>query len=352
MRSTKILETLKTTKRQAVGLRDDSFVKVSFADELRRLPLVIEPRVAGLRLSEWAIQHRALLSEYLDRHGAILFRGFEVRQVRDFEEAIRATTAATELLEYEYRSTPRTQVSGRIYTSTEYPAELSIPLHNEMAYSLHWPMKVYFHCVLPAQQGGETPIADSRRVYARISPSVRARFAEKGVLYVRNYSNGLDLSWRNVFQTENKAEVEDYCRRERIEFEWKPGDGLRTSQRCQAIARHPRTGETVWFNQAHLFHPASLEENVRQMLSAEFAEQDLPRNAYYGDGARIETSSLNEILEAYREETAISAWQKGDVLMVDNMLVAHGRRPYSGPRKIIVGMAELFTSHESWTSYL
>ena len=347
MRSTKILETLKTTKRQAVGLRDDSFVKVSFADELRRLPLVIEPRVAGLRLSEWATQHRALLSEYLDRHGAILFRGFEVRQVRDFEEAIRATTAATELLEYEYRSTPRTQVSGRIYTSTEYPAELSIPLHNEMAYSLHWPMKVYFHCVLPAQQGGETPIADSRRVYARISPSVRARFAEKGVLYVRNYSNGLDLSWRNVFQTENKAEVEDYCRRERIEFEWKPGDGLRTSQRCQAIARHPRTGETVWFNQAHLFHPASLEENVRQMLSAEFAEQDLPRNAYYGDGARIETSSLNEILEAYRQETAISAWQKGDVLMVDNMLVAHGRRPYSGPRKIIVGMAELFTSNES-----
>ena len=345
VRSAKASDTLKTIKRQAVGLRDDSLVNVSFTDELHCLPLVIEPRLAGVRLAEWANLRRPLVSEYLDRHGAILFRGFDVRQVRDFEEAIKATTGAGELLEYEYRSTPRTQVSGRIYTSTEYPAELSIPLHNEMAYSLQWPMKVYFHCVLAAKEGGETPIADSRRVYARISPSVRARFAEKGVLYVRNYGNGVDLSWQNVFQTENKAKVEDYCRRERIEFEWKPGDGLRTSQLCQAIGCHPRTSETVWFNQAHLFHTSTLEEKIRERLSADFAEQDLPRNAYYGDGARIETSTLNEILEAYRQETATFAWRKGDVLMVDNMLVAHGRRPYSGPRKILVGMAELFTSH-------
>jgi alpha-ketoglutarate-dependent taurine dioxygenase len=345
VRSAKTSDSLKTIKRQAVGLRDDSLVKVSFADELRRLPLVIEPRLAGLRLADWATSHRTLVNEYLDRHGAILFRGFEVRQMRDFEEAIRATTVASELLEYEYRSTPRTQVSGRIYTSTEYPAELSIPLHNEMSYSLQWPMKVYFHCVLPAQGGGETPIADSRRVYARVSPSVRARFAEKGVRYVRNYGHGPDLSWQNVFQTENKAEVEDYCRRERIEFEWKPGDRLRTSQLCQAIACHPHTGEMVWFNQAHLFHTSTLEEKVRELLSAEFVEQDLPRNAYYGDGSRIETSTLNEILEAYRHETVSFTWHKGDVLMVDNMLVAHGRRPYSGPRKILVGMAELFTSH-------
>ncbi len=342
-RSTKNSDTLKTIKRQAVGLRDDSLVKVSFADESRRLPVVIEPRLAGLRLADWATKHRPLLREYLERHGAILFRGFEVR---DFEAAIRATTEASELLEYEYRSTPRTQVSGRIYTSTEYPAALSIPLHNEMSYSLQWPLKVYFHCVLPAQTGGETPIADSRRVYTRISPSVRARFAQKGVLYVRNYGDGLDLSWQNVFQTENKAEVEDYCRRERIQFEWKSGDGLRTSQLCQAIARHPRTSEVVWFNQSHLFHTSTLEDKVREMLSAEFAEKDLPRNAYYGDGSRIETSTLEEILEAYHQETVTFAWRKGDVLMVDNMLVAHGRRPYSGPRKILVGMAELFTTHD------
>jgi alpha-ketoglutarate-dependent taurine dioxygenase len=341
----KTSDMLKSIKRQAVGLRDDSLVKVSFADELRRLPLVIEPRVDGLRLAEWATPHRALVSEYLDRHGAILFRDFDVRQMTDFEEAIRATAGASELLEYEYRSTPRTHVSRRIYTSTEYPAELSIPLHNEMSYSLQWPMKVYFHCVLAAQTGGETPIADSRRVFARISPSVRSRFAEKGVLYVRNYGAGPDLSWQNVFQTENKDEVAEYCRRERIELEWKNGDCLRTSQLCQAVACHPRTGELVWFNQAHLFHTSTLEEKVRARLSAEFAEQDLPRNAYYGDGSRIETSTLNEILEAYQQETATFAWRKGDVLMVDNMLVAHGRRPYSGPRKILVGMAELFTNH-------
>jgi alpha-ketoglutarate-dependent taurine dioxygenase len=42
----------------------------------------------------------------------------------------------------------------------------------------------------------------------------------------------------------------------------------------------------------------------------------------------------------YREAAVCFAWQKGDLLMVDNMLVAHGRAPFTGPRRILVAMAE------------
>lgn len=332
-------------KRKAVSLSGDSLIRVSFADE-RRCPLVIEPRFDGLQLAEWAAANRPLLSEYLERHGAVLFRGFKLRQAGEFEEAIRATSGASELLEYKYRSSPRTQVSGRIYTSTDYPPEHSIFLHNENSYQKTWPMKIYFHCVLAAPEGGETPIADIRRIYARTSPSIRARFAKKGWMYVRNFGAGLGLPWQSVFQTTDKAVVEEHCRKNGIEFEWKENDGLRTRATRPAIYKHPRTREMVWFNHATFFHVTTLEPGVREMLRGDFAEDELPTNSFYGDGSPIEDAVLEELREIYRSEEVVFAWQQDDVLMLDNMLMAHGRRPYAGERKILVGMAEPYGEAE------
>ena len=75
-----------------------------------------------------------------------------------------------------------------------------------------------------------------------------------------------------------------------------------------------------------------------------FREEDLPRNAFYGDGSKIEASVLEEINEIYQQETVTFPWQEGDILMLDNMLVAHGRKPFIGPRKVLVGMAEPFSN--------
>jgi alpha-ketoglutarate-dependent taurine dioxygenase len=332
-------------RRKTISVSSDSLIETELLTPGVQLPLVIHPAVAGINLTEWAQRNREFIEARLIEHGGILFRDWRMPSVDEFER-FAVASAGEDLMDYSYRSTPRSAVSGKIYTSTEYPADQSIPLHNEMAYSRAWPMNIWFHCVKAAEQGGETPIADSRRVFARIDPQVRERFMRNKVLYVRNYGGGLDLSWQNVFQTASKLEVEAFCREAGIEFEWRDGDRLRTRQVCQAVARHPKTGEMVWFNQAHLFHVSNLSPEIRDRFLAEFKEEDLARNAYYGDSSPIEPSALEEIRRAYQQETIIFPWQEGDILMLDNMLAAHGRNPFTGSRKIVVAMAGAFSSQD------
>src|SRR4029077_252273 len=106
-----------------------------------------------------------------------------------------------------------------------------------------FPLKLFFGCVVPAESGGETPVGDTRRIFARLDPEIRERFRQKEWMYVRNFHPGLGLSWRTVFQTDDQGKVEAYCRDAGIDFEWRPGDRLRTRQVRPATAVHPRTGE-------------------------------------------------------------------------------------------------------------
>jgi len=323
-----------TSKRKPITLTQDALIKESLLQADSSLPLLLEPAVEGVILSQWAVGKTDFISEKLRSNGGILFRGFKVGTVEEFELFLRSLVG--NLFQYSYRSTPRTQVSGRIYTSTEYPQHQTIPLHNEMSYSRNWPMVIGFCCFEAPSNGGETPVADSRKVFKAIEPEVRDRFVNKGVMYVRNYGDALDLPWRDVFQTTQRAEVESFCREAGIEFEWKGENELQTRQVCQAVATHPHTGESVWFNQAHLFHVSSLEPEIRESLRVSTSE--LPRNAYYGDGSSIEEEALEAIRTAYATETVVFPWQTKDVLVLDNMLTAHGRRPYKGARSIVVGM--------------
>lgn len=302
------------------------------------LPLVVRPALEGIDLVDWAAANTGFIESYLLRNGAILFRDFGLKAVEEFERLIE--TVCGPLLDYSYRSTPRHVISGRIYSSTEYPAHQSIPLHNENSYTRNWPMKLSFFSLQVAEQGGETPIADCRRIYEAISPEIRECFVRKGLMYVRNYGTGLDLRWQEVFHTSGKAVVEDYCRKAGMEFEWIADDQFRTRQRGQAVERHPRTGEMVWFNQAHLFHVSRLEADVREWLLVAFGEHNLPRNVYFADGSPIDPAMLDEIMRVCDEQSIVFPWKEGDVLMLDNMLTAHGRKPFVGKRKVVIGIAE------------
>jgi alpha-ketoglutarate-dependent taurine dioxygenase len=337
------LSTLKNIKRKPLILSESELIKTGCLTSDKAIPFVVQPSVDGVNLVEWTKSNREWIEMLLLQHRAILFRGFDVNLVTDFEAFVRSTSDG-EPLEYRDRSTPRTIEGNRIYTSTVHPAEQSINLHNEGTYWVKWALKIYFCCVKASEQGGATPIADVRKVYEHIAPEIREQFMEKKMMLVRNYNDGFGLTWQDVFQTNNKAEVEKYCCQNSIQLEWKDNNRLRTWQIRPAIRKHPKTGELVWFNHAAFFHYTSLESTVRSFLLSEFKKDRLPYNTYYGDGTPIESTVIEHINQAYEQEKVVFPWQEGDILMLDNMSVAHGREPYVGERKILVAMTEPFSS--------
>jgi alpha-ketoglutarate-dependent taurine dioxygenase len=326
------------SKRRTLNLEEQDGVTTELLLPASALPLAVRPALNGLDLPSWANLNRQFLEERLLRHGALLFRGFEMGGLADFERFTRAVS--DEVLAYKERSSPRTQVGDRVYTSTDYPADQSIYLHNEHSYSHTFPRKLFFFCNIAPDHGGETPIADTRKVFQAIAPGIRKQFEERRWMYVRNFGDGFGLSWQEAFQTQDRADVDRYCREADISCEWKPGDRLRTSQVRNAVTRHPETGDWVWFNHAVFFHITTLEPNLRRQLLAQFSERDLPNNTYFGDGGRIDDSILDELRAAWSAATVVFPWQRGDVLWVDNMLAAHGRNPFSGRREILVAMAQ------------
>ena len=338
--STETTETVKpgAIRRKTLQVTQEELIKTSYLHPGQSLPLVIQPAVEGLDPVAWAASHREFIEAKLLEHRALLFRHFNVDSPDCFERFIG--TISEELLEYRDRSSPRHQVRDKIYTSTDYPPDQTIFLHNENSYQNLWPMKIYFYCQHAATEGGATPIADVRRVYSRLSPAVRQRFIDRQVLYQRNFNHGFGLTWQTVFQTSDPQVVEDYCRRNAIDFHWLSDGRLRTRQVRPAVARHRVTGEWVWFNHATFFHISTLEETLREVLLAEFAVEELPFNTYYGDGGEIEAEVLEELRGAYEAERVRFGWEAGDVLLLDNMSVAHGREAYEGERKVLVGMAE------------
>jgi alpha-ketoglutarate-dependent taurine dioxygenase len=285
------------------------------------------------------------ISEWLLERGAILFRGYRIGGTEQFAEAVEAMSGRSRLLEYRGGASPRGQIpAGRqpIYNSTDYPPEMELSLHNELSYSDVYPERIYFFCLTAPTQGGETTLGDSRLILRNMLPAVRERFEERGVSYVRNLPSGKGsgYSWQDAFESEDPAEVEQCCAAMGAQFEWLGGGILRVRQVRPATARHPLTGEEVWFNQADGFHPSALDASTYAELLALCGSEDLFRlNVAYGDGTPIEAAALAEVRRVVREEATPHAWRAGDILMLDNMLAAHGRRPFRGSRRIAVAMS-------------
>ncbi len=331
---------LASIKRKAVKLSPDSLIETSYLQPEATLPLVIRPAADNVDLIDWGKHHRQFIETELLKHGAILFRGFNVTDVPMFERFARTVTSS--LVNYVEGSSARISMGDQLYTSTEYPPELFISLHNELSYAHKWPGKIFFFCLQVPSQGGETPIADSRKVFSLLDPKTKEVFIQKEVKYLRNLNSetGAGLSWQSVFETTDRTFVEEYCRQGGIEFSWKDDGTLRTAQVRPAVATHPATGEMVWFNQVDQWHPSNLGTEAARAMLAVIKEDDLPINARYGDDSPLEEATLDEIREVFRQVTVSFPWQQGDVMLLDNMLVAHGRYPFSGPRRIVVAMGD------------
>lgn len=288
--------------------------------------------VEGISLP-WLSRNREDVLGALETHGAVVIRGLR-GGVDEFSEVV--TELGGKQLEYTERSTPRSTVSGNVYTSTEYPADQDIEMHNENSYSDTWPKHLFFYCAEAPAAGGETPIADSHGILNRLPSLVRAKF-DDGLIYTRVYREGLGLTWQEAFQTQDRNEVEEYCRSHGVQATWN-GDELRTSAARPATRIAGASGQEVWFNQANLFHPSTLAPEVRSALNELYCDEDFPRNVYPSDGSIIKDSEVHAISETYRTSSLAIPWETGSVMMIDNMRMAHGRKAFRGNRKILVAM--------------
>ena len=322
-------------------------IKTGLLDPARTLPFLVEydpsdgPAEQGLLIS-WYKEHEQFIDQKLLEHGAILFRGFNVNTPGAFARLTRSI--APGLLDCLDDNGPRTKITSGIYTSTEYPAAYQLSMHSEYAYSHKFPARLFFCCIVEPGQGGETPLADNRQILKRLNPGVVEEFTSRRVKYLRNLhgGSGFGLSWQAAFQTTNRADVEKYCRDMLINYEWKEDGGLRLHHTFVSVIEHPRTGEPVWFNQAPQFHPSDYPKDIYESLLSSYRgkEDELPQTSLFGDDTPIDDAALKHIRETMFEQATVFAWQEGDVVMIDNVLVSHGRMPFSGQRKILLAMAD------------
>jgi alpha-ketoglutarate-dependent taurine dioxygenase len=323
--------------RDARPAKQLSLISVtSFNDQ--SLPLVYE--VAEYTdLVEWVRLNRDDLRSKLYRHGALLLRS---RDKPDFAGVVGAFTRS--LVDYRGGAAIRSRVDRETYTASEYPADLEIRLHSEFCYSNDWPMILFFYCSdIAPHAGGQTPLADNRRILAQMPMDIRRQFAERGLTYMRGY--GFNRTWQRSYETDNRAEVEAICTAEGRRCEWIGDNQLRSYETRAALARHPVTNEEVWFNYAHGFHVSRMDDSIRKALSTSAGDSDeqlWPNNVFWGDGSPIDPAVIGTVNEIVRRSAVQFDWQVGDTLIVDNMLCSHGRRPYSGSRRILLKMAESF----------
>lgn len=325
------------TRRRAITVSEDGAVRMKLLHPNGSL-LIVGPNTSDVDLADWSRSTSPFIENLLLKHGALLFRGFDMGEVERFERF--ALTLCSELF-HENGEHPRQSLSAAVYTPVFYPPEQFLLWHNENSFNQRWPRKILFACVEPAATGGETPVVDSRKVYDLIDSEIRERFENKGVMYVRNYGQGLGLDWRTVFRTNDRKEVEEQCAREGFECEWKGEDRLRTRCVRPAVVRHPQTGEPVWFTQAQHWHISCLDSGTRTAIQSLFDEPDWPRHCYYGDGSPIGDDEMTKILDVYAQLEQSFPWEPGDVLVVDNLLMAHARKPYTGKRQLLVTMGEM-----------
>jgi alpha-ketoglutarate-dependent taurine dioxygenase len=307
------------------------------------LPAVIRPIARGVDPFAWARANRARLDSLLHTHGGVLLRGFGLHGAQDFQRMLDAVGIA--LMNYIEKATPREQVSRHVYTSTIFPPEHPIAPHNELSYVRQWPGRIAFFCVVAPEADGETPLVDVRRVLARIDPAIAEKFRALGWTLVRNFGSGIGPSWQHSLAVQTPAEAEAYLRRSDTQWEWLEGgtrddSRLRTFQRRLATQRHPVTGEELWFNHIAFWHPSGVPPEVRRSLEADFGKDNLPYNTLYGDGSEIPEDVAAHLRAAYAAETVKFPWEEGDFLLLDNMLVAHGRSSYRGPRRVLTAMGD------------
>lgn len=324
-------------------------------------PLVVRVNPKVTTKSEtldWFDNNGSQLTNWLNKYGAVLFKGLPMASAEDFGSMVSAMKGKE--LQYLGGIVPRSRVSKSVYTSTELNEKFPIKIHQEMAYQNDYPDRQLFFCHTPPVKGGGTPICDMRKVKSMVDPKVLDKLRRKKIKYVQVLHNEkvagrerlkrliplyVHLTWQETFRSQSSEEVEKICLQKGFDVKWNKKGDLILEVVLPAFRIHPLTGEEVYFN--HLvsqhFNKLALKSDLgnmvyyfRKLIYKDQSEH--PNQVYYGDGEPISFADMESIYKAVEANTVCFTWEKGDLLIVDNMLFGHGRNSFRGERKILVSL--------------
>lgn len=284
----------------------------------------------------WIGENKERLLGQLARHGAILLRGMPLSTDRDFDSVIQCFGLNNFTYAESLSNAVRRNRTERVFTANEAPATVSIYLHHEMAQTPVYPSKLFFFCEQAAESGGATPLCRSDILLQRLeqqAPAFVAACREKGVRYsnvmpdVDDAGSGQGRSWRSTLSTEEKSTAEAKLRKLGYEWQWLDQDSLRVTTAILPAIRRTENGREVFFNQ----------------LIAAFRGWKDVRNTgekaiRFGDDSPISGEGMAQAIRLGDELSFDIPWQTGDVALVDNFLVMHGRRPFEGQRRILASL--------------
>lgn len=285
----------------------------------------------------WFGYNRAALLERVKEAGWALVRGVPVADAQGFAEAIQGLGIP---LAGHYSDLPFHPETEHVFHTTAYPKADEILFHNESAHQRSAPRLLFFCCIAPASSGGETPISDGVAALGFLPDGLLRRLRDRGLLYKRRFRPGLDVDWHSALGTSNRDAVEAIYAADGVAFDWRQDGGLAIKCAVPALALSLGCGEALC-HQVALFHPYFLPPEVRELMVQAYGDDELPRTIAFGDGAPMPDADAWALHEASLKSAFVFAWRQGDILILDNFRMAHGRRSYSGDRVHFVMMSAM-----------
>jgi len=312
-------------------------------------PLFVKFTGEGLSSSEFVDlirDQRSVLDALVLEHGGVVLRETPIGDADQFNEFSSAFPQYDQ--GYVGGAGPRSSVSGNVWEATKVDPRYKITIHQEMAYMANYPAQIAFHCAKPAGEGGETIVASMTEFMKAIPAALGKRLREHGIRGVRNYAPAHEAdgkktvqhidekSWDEVFDTDVKSEVDQICSEKGMEPIWNEDGTLTLVTYMDAFTKHPRLGTEFYRNIIHInFADTDLgrdDEGQKERVS----KQKLPTGYTLGDGSPLSDEDRAGLETALDEVTLAWSWKAGDIMLLDNLQMGHGRNPYVGERETFV----------------
>ena len=302
-------------------------------------PLVLECRTPSADLDAatgWIAENSERLLRQAADHGVILFRGFPLATAMDFDRFIAAFGVENFAYEDSLSNAVRVNKTPRVFTANEAPPSVTIFLHHEMAQTPVHPSRLLFFCEHAADSGGATPVCRSDVLWERLAqrcPEFARNCETKGLKYsnvmpaANDATSGMGRSWQSTLRADTREAAEARLRSLGYSWEWLPDGSLRATTPVLPAVRKLPNGRTSFFNQ--LIAAAQGWKDTRN---------DPSKSITFGDGSPLDREAVNVATELGEELSFDVPWQKGDVALVDNYVAMHGRRTFTGTRKVLASL--------------